>query len=52
MYLSDVKHGYIPADLPAFYKAMREDPGGSYRKVTRDAAYERITYSENRSVIL
>ena len=52
-YLSDIKHGYIPADLPEFYKAMRENPGASYRTLTQGMLlYERITYSENKSVIL
>ena len=51
-YLNDVKHGYLPANLPGFYKAMREFPGASYRTVTQGMLlYERITYSEDRSVI-
>lgn len=53
MYLSDVKHGYIPADLPGLYRDMRQDPGGSYRKITQGMLlYESITYSKNSSVIL
>jgi hypothetical protein len=52
MYLSDVKHGYIPEDLPAFYEAMCENPGASYRTLTQGMLlYERISYSEDRTVI-
>ena len=52
-YRKDISKGYIPADLPEFYEVMRQDPGGSYRKITQGMLkYERITYSENRSVIL
>ena len=52
-YLNDVKKGYIPENLPKFYKAMRENPGASYRTLTQGMLlYERITYSESKSVIL
>ena len=52
-YHNDVKKGYIPEDLPGFYKAMHENPGTSYRNLTQGMLlYERITYSENKSVIL
>jgi hypothetical protein len=52
-YKNDIAKGYIPSDLPELYKAMREDPGGSYRKITQGLLkYERITYSENKSLIL
>ena len=52
-YRHDVEKGYIPSDLPTFYKAMRQFPGASYRTLTQGMLlYERITYSENKSVVL
>ena len=53
MYRRDIEKGYIPDDLPEFYKVMREDPGGSYRKITQGLLkYERITYTESKYLVL
>jgi hypothetical protein len=52
-YKNDIAKGYIPDDLPSLYKRMREAPGESYRSITQGMLlYERITYTENSSLIL
>ena len=46
MYKNDVAKGYIPDDLPAFYKAM--ESGLHYQNVLKQMLkYEKITYTRN-----
>jgi hypothetical protein len=52
-YKKDIEKGYIPDDLPELYKAMREDPGGSFRKIMQGMLkYERITYTDSKWAVL
>ena len=51
-YKTDLRLGYLPPDLPGFYKAMRENPGASFRTLTQGMLlYERINYKEDNGVI-
>jgi hypothetical protein len=49
MYQSDIKNGYIPNDLPEFYKLMNQYPGWSYRAILQGMLkYENITFTDSK----
>jgi hypothetical protein len=51
-YHKDIERGYIPPNLPEFYKAMRENPGWSYMGILQSLLmYERISYITDREAI-
>jgi hypothetical protein len=52
IYKRDIEKGYIPGDLPAFYKLMREQPTWSYGGILQGMLkYERISYITDSEVI-
>ena len=52
-YQSDLKNGYIPDDLPTFYRNMRQSPGATtYQSLLQQMLkYERVHYASSGDLL-